>query len=102
MTTVQVNAVGVHAGSRDRAVCMRDDIRSALRAGDSVRIDFEGVESVTQSFADELFGRSIREFGTEALRRIVFSNCTDGVRHVIAVVIHYSLAHVDNSSAASA
>lgn len=45
------------------------DIDAAIRAAESrVVLDFTGVRTVTNSFADEVFGRLVYEQGRERLR----------------------------------
>lgn len=52
-----------------------DAAMSALAQGERVEFDFSGVDSVTNSFADELFGRLALELGLEKLRaNTSFSN----------------------------
>ena len=47
-----------------------ESVMAALDRGENVEFDFSGVDSVTNSFADELFGRLAFRFGINELKRI--------------------------------
>jgi STAS-like domain of unknown function (DUF4325) len=55
MPVIRVSEGGRFAGSRLTAKMLRDRIE-ALLPREPVWIDFQGIESVTDSFTDELFG----------------------------------------------
>ena len=85
--------LGSRLGDRSRAVELRKALEESLMQGGSVRLDFGGVEMVTQSFVDELVGVPIRKLGIDKLRSISFRNCSQGIKSVIAVVVDYSARH---------
>lgn len=64
-------------------------IRSSLiEAQEPCRIDFSGVESVSSSFADELFGVLVRDLGPKWLSENVrISGASSDVRYIILEAI---------------
>ena len=64
-------------------------ITPLLEKGNEITLDFEGVESVTQSFIHALLSEVIREFGSEVLDKIYFKNCNDTVKGIINIVVDY-------------
>lgn len=70
-----------------------DDVVAAFNRGDRIEFDFDGVASVTNSFADELFGRLALEFGMEELKaRTTFVNVDHSSARSIRSVIDRRLA----------
>lgn len=64
------------------------DVKAALDKGDTVVFDFAGVDSVTNSFADELFGRLAFEFGMDNLRMVTsFTNINQSSARFIRSVM---------------
>ncbi|MBI5733124.1 STAS-like domain-containing protein, partial [Candidatus Jorgensenbacteria bacterium] len=64
-------------------------ITPAIKKGGEVVLDFEKVESVTQSFVHALLSEVIIEFSTEILDKIAFKNCNDTVKGIINIVVDY-------------
>lgn len=64
--------VGREAGARLRTEILRHADRNA------VTVDLAGIESISPSFADELFGKLPTEI--VATRRVKFANATDEIR----------------------
>jgi len=56
METIVVCPIGTDLASRQSAALLRHDIDSVLLAGDKVVVDLSCVESISESYADELFG----------------------------------------------
>ena len=78
-------------GSRGAGEKIRNKMKPILDKGGYVTLDFSGVEQVTQSFIDELFGIFIRSFGIEYIRgKIKLVNETQGIKDTINFVIKYS------------
>lgn len=78
-------------GSRGAGETIREIMKKELDRGNSVTLDFIGVEQVTQSFIDEFFGIFIRAFGIEYIRgRVRLVNETQGIKDTINFVIKYS------------
>jgi anti-anti-sigma regulatory factor len=54
----------------------------------NVVIDFHGVESISHSFADEVFGKLFMELGDQSFRnKIKITNCSDEIRTIIKFVL---------------
>ena len=63
--------LGTRAGGRR----VRQQIENLLTDADSVRIDFEGIDVITSSFADEVFGRLFLQLGPRSfMTRIMLHN----------------------------
>ena len=62
------SSYGTDLSSRRIAALLRQSILKALSASSPFTIDFVGVRTVSDSFADELFGVLVAENGTEWLR----------------------------------
>ncbi len=72
-------AISQHAGrdlgSRRGGARVRQELRNLLRVQGQVVVDFAGVNVITSSFADEVFGRLFVELGPRAfMSRIVLRN----------------------------
>src|SRR5438034_6561656 len=63
MATVEVVDHGRFLGSRLKGAQLRVVVESVLASRDRVVLDFAGVESITDSFAHELFGVLSAEHG---------------------------------------
>ena len=82
--------VGSFAENKDIARDIRiKQITPALEKNKNLILDFEGVESTTQSFIHALISEIIREFGSEALDKISFKSCNKNVQKVINIVVEY-------------
>lgn len=100
MTVVRLmERVGDFAGDKDAAAEIREnELKPALRAGDSVELDFDGVELATQSFIHALISELVRSQDLEALELITFLNCTPTVRELIEIVVEYSQENTADDS----
>lgn len=79
-------------GSRGAGEIIRQKMKPALDRGESVTLDFSGVEQVTQSFIDEFFGIFVRAFGINYIKgKVYLVNETQGTKETINYVIKYSL-----------
>ena len=77
--------------TRESGAILRDSIKEYLKKGSPVILDFEGINMITQSFADEIVGIFIRENGLDFVRnRIKIKNANNLVKVVIKFVISYS------------
>jgi hypothetical protein len=81
---------GSFAENKDiaRDIRMREII-PALERNEEVILDFEKVDSVTQSFVHALISDLIRIHGTDILDRVSFKSCSDVVRKIITIVVDY-------------
>ena len=82
--------VGAFGENKDTARDIRiQKIVPILESGDDVVLDFMKVESITQSFCHALISELIRNYGTDVLDRVQFSNCTEEVKVIIETVTDY-------------
>jgi STAS-like domain of unknown function (DUF4325) len=85
------------AEDKDVAARVRDTkIRPALETGEEVILDFTRVDLITQSFIHAMISDVLRVKGEEALDRIAFKGCQQGVRGIIETVIQYSLETMED------
>jgi uncharacterized protein DUF4325 len=54
-------------------------------------LDFDGVDSTTQSFIHALISEGFQKYGEKALNKIEFKNCNKAVKSLVTTVINYSL-----------
>lgn len=91
MKTIKIYPlVGEFAENKDKARDIRvDEIMPLLESGQNVTLDFEKVESITQSFAHALLSDLIRNYGIDVLDRVLFANCNETVKKIVAIVTDY-------------
>lgn len=78
------------AENKDVAQSIRlDHIIPALSSGESVVLDFEGVDAATQSFVHALISDLFRIFGSPILDMLEFKNCNEKVQKIILIVSEY-------------
>jgi hypothetical protein len=74
--------------SRGEAALVRNQVVPLFEKRKQVDFDFSGVESISSSYADELFGILIRYFGVEpALRYIRIKNANERCLEIIATAM---------------
>lgn len=84
---------GVFAENKDLARDIRiKEIAPILEKNEEITLDFEGVESATQSFVHALISELIRDFGNEVLDNIYFKKCNKSVQEIINIVVDYMQA----------
>lgn len=82
--------IGKFAENKDLARKTRlERIVPALDRGEDVVLDFENVDSATQSFIHALISDLIRKYGSEVLDKIGFKNCSETVQKIINIVVDY-------------
>src|SRR5687768_15072679 len=75
---------GTDLSSRTRAARLRASIVQHARDGEVVEIDFSGVRTISDSFADELFAVLVVEQGDKWFRKHVrLVNVPDDIRDTI-------------------
>lgn len=91
MTTIRLSEhIGHFAENKDLAQELRKDrIVPALERNEDVVLDFEGIESATQSFIHALISDLIRHYGSEVLNKVLFKNCNNTVQKIIGIVVDY-------------
>lgn len=76
--------IGTILGLRKAGKNCRENIEKAVSSGEAVIIDFEGVESLSSSFADELIAKLYKEYGQEKfITYIKFENINDYMKKII-------------------
>ena len=82
--------VGKFAENKDFARDIRqNEILPALEKGKEIIINFQDVDSATQSFIHALISDVIRKKGIDVLDHIFFKNCNDIVQKIINIVVDY-------------
>lgn len=91
MTRIKlIPIVGSFAENKDLARDIRiKRIIPALEKKEEITLDFEGIESATQSFIHALISDLIRNYGIEVLDKIFFKNCNDTTKKIINIVVDY-------------
>ena len=64
MTLKPADELGSILAGRKVAASLRDRVEAALARGETVWLDFEGVDAMSPSFADELFAKLSVRLGT--------------------------------------
>jgi len=81
---------GEFAENKDLARSIRlKEIIPLLENQEQVTLDFENIDSATQSFIHALISDLIRNFGIEVLDNILFKNCNNIVKKIISIVTDY-------------
>jgi len=71
-------------GTRNLAAKLRDDIILEIDESDKIVFDFEGVDVVSNSFANEYFGKMINIITAEKFKeKFAFVNVNDFIQRVI-------------------
>lgn len=82
--------VGSFAENKDLARKIRlNKIMPALEDKQEITLDFEGIDSATQSFIHALISELIRNYGIEVLDKIYFKNCNETIKKIINIVVDY-------------
>lgn len=84
--TIKLNKYGTSLGTRRMAEPIRKEIISNLN--EKHIIDCDKVEVISSSFADELFGIIIKDYGYDVFKKIIqFKNTNDEAKKTIKNVI---------------
>ena len=82
--------VGNFAENKDLAREIRiKRIIPMLEKKEEIILDFQNIESATQSFIHALISDLIRNYGTGVLDKISFKNCSETVQKIITIVVDY-------------
>ena len=82
--------VGSFAENKDLARDIRlNKIIHALEGKQEITLDFDGINSATQSFIHALISDLIRKYGIDVLDKIYFKNCNETVTKIINIVVDY-------------
>ena len=81
---------GSFAQNKDIARDIRlQEIIPALENNNEVILDFQGVNSATQSFIHALISDILRKYGSSILKRLVFKSCNEEIKQIINIVLDY-------------
>lgn len=82
--------VGGFAENKDLAKNLRlNQIIPALDRNEEVVLNFEGIDSATQSFIHALVSDLIRKYGNDVLDRVYFKSCNKVIQKIINIVVAY-------------
>jgi hypothetical protein len=85
-----VNKAGSFAQNKDTARDIRtEEIVPSLEKGEEVILDFQNVNSATQSFIHALISEVLRKYGDNVLDRIRFKSCNEEIQQIIKIVVDY-------------
>ncbi|QIP91217.1 STAS-like domain-containing protein [Serratia fonticola] len=74
--------------SRNQAIPQRHKIETLLKQGSAVSLDLSGVFSISESYADEIFGVLVVKFGSDKiLSQLKVKNVSPSILRSIAKVI---------------
>ena len=81
---------GNFAGNKDIAKEIRTkEILPFIKQEDEIILDFENVNSATQSFVHALISDVIRKEGVVVLDKLLFKNCNETIQKMIGIVVEY-------------
>ena len=91
MNTISlIEKTGPFAENKDVAREIRIHvITPMLEKNIEVILDFNGIESATQSFIHDMISELIRQYGSDVLDKISFKNCNDSVKSIVTIVVDY-------------
>jgi len=81
-------------GARMSGELVREQMEKAFDNGDTVVIDFDGIEDITQGFGDEIVGIFTRAYGKEFVKKnIKVINYSEDIKIILNWVVSYSLKY---------
>lgn len=81
---------GEFAEDKNKAKRIRTSIlEPRLARGETICLDFNGVNNSTQSFIHALISNLIRLYDIDILDKIEFKNCNETLQTIITIVIDY-------------
>lgn len=84
--------IGEHLGTRQKGEQVRSLLLEKIANCDKVVLDFTGVQVVSNSFADECFGKLLQSMSLDELKqKTTFVGLSDFARKNIAVAIRRRL-----------
>ncbi len=88
----KLNKWGDFLGTRELGVEIRQEIINILKINSSVTIDFEGINMISHSFADEFVGKLVGELTSNIFKdKIRFSKVAPEIAPIIRYVINSHL-----------
>ena len=96
---IQFGHINNSLGTRSLGQEIRFQIENSLQNGEFVTFDFEGVDSVSHSFADECFGKLLLAWRLEDLKsKSTFKNISDNLRKTVSFTLKERLLELEKSS----
>ncbi|RXR24680.1 STAS-like domain-containing protein [Flavobacterium stagni] len=84
LLTIEFNKIGTSLGTRDLGAKIRVSIENEIEKNDKVFLDFKDVDVITNSFANECFGKLRESISTDTFRnKVAFINTNDFIQRVI-------------------
>ncbi len=91
-----VESSGSFAENKDIArELIEKKIFPILKKGETITLDYSGVDGTTQSFTHALISEAIRTIGIKSLDNIYFKNCNPAVQRIIGIVVEYMQGNMD-------
>lgn len=88
MKTFHFRDFGEHLGTRQLGIKVREQLWPLLQEDERVCLDFEGVDVVSNSFADECIAKLLLSMSLDELKqRTTFSGLNDFARKNIALAL---------------
>ncbi|ADQ41600.1 hypothetical protein Calkr_2135 [Caldicellulosiruptor acetigenus I77R1B] len=85
---IKLSEFGSIVCSRKNGEIVREKILEEIKNGNIVEINFEGVEMINHSFADEAFGKLLYDLPVDVFKnRIKFIKANDDVKGIIKMAI---------------
>jgi len=82
--TIKFIEIGTSLGTRNLAAKLRGDILENLEQKDKIVFDFEGVDVITNSFANECFAKLLENISATTFKeKFAFINANDFIQRVI-------------------
>lgn len=82
--TIKFREIGASLGTRNLAATLRDDILKDIDVNDKIVFDFEGVNVISNSFANECFAKMASTISMKVFReKFAFINANDFIQRVI-------------------
>jgi len=92
-----VKEAGSFAENKDIARSLRENfVFPNLKNNIKIVLDYNGVNTTTQSFTHALISQAIRKFGADVLDQITFKNCNEDVKKIINIVVEYMQGNMES------
>ncbi len=89
MSTIKIIIQGSSLASRAKAAEFRKGLTIALSTSELVELDLTSIDSISHSYADELFGILALQYGLDTLgEKLRIMHASDDTMLVIAQCIH--------------
>ncbi|KJS14472.1 MAG: hypothetical protein VR69_17220 [Peptococcaceae bacterium BRH_c4b] len=85
---MRLSLYGRHLTGRFLGRKIINELRMLLDIHNTIRIDFGGVQAVSHSFIDEVFGGLVSELGVDNFKKkIKLNNCSEEFKSIILFVL---------------